>query len=56
MDNKKGLEDSLEINMGKAFTIQEMDDRAEMEIWCCNTHDGASLCCGTGNPYGGPTP
>lgn len=55
MDNMNEREDSLEINMGKSFTIQEMDDRAEMEIWCCNTHGGGSLCCGIGNPNAGPT-
>lgn len=54
LDKKIQQDENLHIDFDKSFTIQDLDNRLEMVIWCCNTHGGDTLCCGTGND--GPPP
>jgi hypothetical protein len=35
---------------GEEIMFEEVEARLETEIWCCNTHEGTSDCCGAGNP------
>lgn len=54
LDPNVQQDDALHIDFDKSFTIQDLDNRLEMAVWCCNTHDEETLCCGWGNP--GPFP
>ena len=49
-DAKVQQNETLHIDFDKSFTIQDLDNRLEMVVWCCNTHGGGSLCCGVGTP------